>query len=1008
MRGRRGIQLPIVTPAFIVILVALAPLEAAAVDLRAGASSEHSLAPGEAHDYTAPLEKGDFLSLLVRRKGVAVTIALTSPSGSKVGSTGAPSARYGLERLIYTADDPGVYVLRISGGEAGAPPGRYELQVVRMGPASDRDRSQLAAEALVQEAVRLQEAHKWNDAADRLTKAVEIQRAIDDRLGEANALSSLGDAVTQSGRTRDALAHFTRSAELFHELEDPYNEAAGFFNRGVNELKLGDKSGALSSIQEAMSRFEATASRSEQAMCLHQIGQIYWAMGERQKVLDYFLKSLEIHRTSGNKAGEARTLNSIGAFYYNVNDNDRALEYFRRALALSRKLGQTGQTAVSLFSIGERFRFAGEYAKSRTALEEALPLARASGDRDTEARILSSLGTIYAASGDTPRALDILNQATDIAGARQDTAAEADALSKSGTLLGTIDRNAEALEKLNRAVSLDRDRGYAPGEAQSLFRIASIERKTLRLAEARAHLEQAMSIVEGVWSHIASPEWSAQYLGSKKEFYDLYVDTLMAMHQQHPANGFDSAAFAAAERSRARSLLDVLAQAKADLQRDLDPQLVENEAILRKELGKAVQAQTVAAKQTRAQREQAAREIARLVEQYEIVEARLRESSSRYASVARPEPATVAQIQAELDADSVLLEYSLGQHQSYVWAVTRDGLSSFALPPAGRIETVARAAYGQLQQDVAASPAVGELSRMLLEPVRPNLDRKRIVVVPDGILQYIPFSTLTNPARPNTPLLVHHELVNLPSAASLAVLRRESPRRQGLKQLAVFADPVFDSQDSRVSHPPALRSADPKDLGLNLRRLPFTRLEAQSITEKSPPAERMSALDFEASRELFLSGETGRYRVLHLATHAVLNSEHPELSGVALSMVDKTGAPRDGFVRLVDIYHLRLGAELVVLSACETALGKEIRGEGLIGLTRGFMYAGAPRVVSTLWKVDDRATAELMRNFYDGMFGPGKLRPAAALRAAQLALSKQPRWRSPYFWGAFVLQGEWR
>jgi CHAT domain-containing protein len=360
-----------------------------------------------------------------------------------------------------------------------------------------------------------------------------------------------------------------------------------------------------------------------------------------------------------------------------------------------------------------------------------------------------------------------------------------------------------------------------------------------------------------------------------------------------------------------------------------------------------------------------------------------------------------------LDPDSVLLEYCLGTRQSYGWAVSRDHVSSFALPPAGRIETVARAAYGQLQKDAAAS-ALAELSRILLEPVRAEFGRKRIIVVPDGILQFIPFSTLTDMARPHTPLLAHHELVNLPSAASLAFLRREEQNRPGLKQLAVFADPVFDSQDSRVTVQSAQRTVDSVGPVLQLRRLPFTRLEAQSITSNVAPADRKEALDFEASRELFLSDEISRYRILHLATHAVLDTENPELSGVALSMVNKSGAPQDGFVRLVDLYHMRLGAELVVLSACETALGKDIRGEGLIGLTRGFMYAGAPRVVSSLWKVDDRATAELMRIFYDGMLGQDKLRPAAALRRAQLELSKQPRWRSPYYWGAFVLQGEWR
>ena len=170
----------------------------------------------------------------------------------------------------------------------------------------------------------------------------------------------------------------------------------------------------------------------------------------------------------------------------------------------------------------------------------------------------------------------------------------------------------------------------------------------------------------------------------------------------------------------------------------------------------------------------------------------------------------------------------------------------------------------------------------------------------------------------------------------------------------------------------------------------------------------MQALDFEASRTTALRPELGEYRIVHFATHGLLNNIHPELSGLVLSLVNKEGHQQDGFLRLQDVYNLKLPAELVTLSACQTGLGKEIKGEGLIGLTRGFMYAGAPRVLATLWKVDDRATSELMKQFYQGMLGPDRLSPAGALREAQLSLWKQKQWRAPYYWAAFVLQGEWK
>jgi CHAT domain-containing protein len=189
--------------------------------------------------------------------------------------------------------------------------------------------------------------------------------------------------------------------------------------------------------------------------------------------------------------------------------------------------------------------------------------------------------------------------------------------------------------------------------------------------------------------------------------------------------------------------------------------------------------------------------------------------------------------------------------------------------------------------------------------------------------------------------------------------------------------------------------------------LHFSRQEAEQIARLAPAGQQLKALDFAASRAAATDSGLGQYRIVHFATHALINSLHPELSGIVLSLVDEEGRPQNGFLRLYDIYNLKLGAELVVLSACQTALGKEVKGEGLIGLVRGFMYAGSPRVVASLWRVDDRATAELMRRFYQGVLGEGR-RAASALRAAQVEMWKDRRWGAPHYWAAFTLQGEWK
>jgi CHAT domain-containing protein len=339
----------------------------------------------------------------------------------------------------------------------------------------------------------------------------------------------------------------------------------------------------------------------------------------------------------------------------------------------------------------------------------------------------------------------------------------------------------------------------------------------------------------------------------------------------------------------------------------------------------------------------------------------------------------------------------------------------------------------RIAQAEATLPAAAQsLSQILLSPVAAHLGNKRLVFVTDGALQYIPFAMLADPvAGKNQPLVVNHEVVSLPSASALAIQRSELAGRQPApKMLAVIADPVFDRSDERLKtvasdkeQSEVITSDDARSIEhlaeessnksstttprLVIPRLPFTRQEATRLLALAPRASSFGAIDFQANRETVLEGDLSQYRYVHFATHGVMDSERPGLSSLVLSMVDEKGKPQDGFLRANDIYNLKLPAELVVLSACQTGLGKEIKGEGLVGLTRGFMYAGAARVVVSLWNVNDKATSELMVKFYEKMIKQGA-RPAAALRAAQVEMRRQKAWQSPYYWAAFTLQGEWR
>jgi CHAT domain-containing protein len=447
-------------------------------------------------------------------------------------------------------------------------------------------------------------------------------------------------------------------------------------------------------------------------------------------------------------------------------------------------------------------------------------------------------------------------------------------------------------------------------------------------------------------------------------------------------------------------------------------------------------------KHTPEQADVAAKEIAVITTEYEEVQAQIRARSPRYAALTQPQPLGLAEIQQQaLDEDTLLLEYALGEKRSYLWLVSQRSIDSYELPPRAEVEAAARRVYELLTarpkrwtppdpQLIAQAKA---LSGMLLGAVAPRLGGKRLVVVAPGALSYLPFAALPapedekRPARDYEPLIAKHEVVTVPSASVLSIIRRETEGRQrAAKSVAVLADPVFEDSDPRLasakngtSSGGTAADAELSELKRSIRtmnfsgtragftRLAFSRQEAESINALTPKGTGLKATDFNASRGLAMSPQMSQYRIVHFATHGLLNSERPELSGLVFSLIDRKGKSQDGFLRLHEIYNLQLNAELVVLSACETGLGKEIKGEGLIGLTRGFMYAGAPRVVASLWNVDDLATAELMKLFYQRMLKDG-MPAGAALRAAQLELSRQKRWASPYFWAGFVLHGEWK
>ncbi len=865
-------------------------------------------------------------------------------------------------------------------------------------------------------------------------EARRLRREVGDRRGEAGVLVDIGQVHAASGDAAKGLDFEREALEGMREAGDAMGEATVLNGMGAAHETLGERLRAIELYGQARRLFRGAGNAYGEGITLQNLGRTFAAVGEMQKALEALFEALSAVRTSGDRAGEAYTLTSIGAAYTSLGEPQTATRYLQKALLMVRETGDRTGEASTLDCIGVARTELKDHAGALDAYEKARVILHEAGIRPGEAYVLTNMSARFEALGRVAEARDAASRSLALMREIGDRSGEAFALAQEGSVEASQGERDQAAEHLRRAIELHRETGNPIGEAEALESLARVERGRGDLRAARERVENALGVIESLRTRVASRSLQQSYFSTVRDSYDLAVDILMRLHRSDPSGGYDRLALRVSERSRARVLLELLTQAASDVRAASNAETADRERALTEKMRFLMERLKGLGSAASAASERAVLEkrLDDLTAEYERLEARTRAADPRYAGLSDPRPLDAAQIQAEIgDDDTALLEYSLGKERSYLWVVTRAEVFSFELAPAAEIEAAAREVYAKVSRSPrpgapsAAGRSERRLSDLLWKSAAAQLRPRRWVIVADGAVAFVPFSALPEPGQEG-PLVARHEVVTLPSASSLAALRSEAAGRGAAERtLAILADPVFERGDPRVrvaragekapadsGTPPTALERSMGDLSTGaaaarIGRLPFTRQEANAISALVPSSERLVDLDFDASRQAATSAELGRYRYVHFATHGVIDAVHPNLSGLVFSLVDRDGTPKDGFLAGLEIFNLRLSADLVVLSACRTALGKEIRGEGLVGLTRAFLYAGAPRVVASLWRVDDAATAELMKDFYERMLGPRRLPPAAALRQAQLAVSRQKRWRDPYYWAAFVLEGEW-
>jgi CHAT domain-containing protein len=1016
-----------------------------AQELVLNAPIERQLKVGETHRYKISPSAGIYLRVLITPQDININSKLVAENSSAdIGIAFYPGG-HGAHFVSLIAETSGEYQLEI--GLADNKAGRYEVKLVELRPATKEDKIRNAAEKSETEGIRLAPADtivETRQAISKYEEALAHWRKLKDRKSELRLLGYLGTTNKQIGERQAALEYLSQAIVIAGELGNSYQEAT---------MKMA-------------------------------LAYIYSGRGEYQKALDLFHQARQIFKNSSKKYGEALAVSSIGTLLFELGEINNALPYFEESLPAFSLFGDAFGESRILNALGKSYTLLGNQQKGIEFYNRAIAAARKSESVMVEASTSGNLGNLYFQAGDKQKALDFFEQTLKLCRTSTDVICESDALKKIGDVAYFLGDQQKALDSLNQALQLYRSMWERDREIQTLYSLARVNYALGNFDEAKKQIEEALEFQELSRTKISSQQLREAFFVSVQDSFALYMDVLMQLHRKNPAVGYDALALQASERARARSLLDLLSESHANIRQGVPQDLLKLESTLQEQINAKAEARTrmLNDKRQAAQAGFFEKELTQLTRRLQQVKAQIRQSSPNYAALVQSQPLTAKEIQQQLDGNTLLLEFALGEKQSWLWAVTDAQIASFQLPGRDQIQMSARQVYELLtarqpkpdeakilyQSRVAEADAklpnqIAALSQMLFGQIAVQLQGgwkgKRLVIVAPEALEYIPFAVLPIPngqqqdksslASNSQPLslITQYEIVNLPSASSLAALRRETNgRKPAEKQVAVLADPVFTPTDSRLLNAlkkpasqdvvanvrsanetaadvPAPAGQTPETINLGLMRsiedvfsdkaregfsrLPFSREEAEAIASFAAKNSSMKAVDFQANRATATNGELSHYQIVHFATHGLLNSQHPELSGLVLSLVDENGKSQDGFLRMQEIYNLNLPAELVVLSACQTGLGKEIKGEGLVGLTRGFMYAGAQRVVASLWKVDDFATAQLMKSFYRGMLKDG-LKPAAALRAAQLEMLKQKSWSSPFFWAAFTIQGEWK
>lgn len=812
----------------------------------------------------------------------------------------------------------------------------------------------------------------------------------------------LGRALVHTRQVQEAAAALGRARDEARTRDIPLWVGDACIALSVLDRWAMDLDSSLAHRREALAAYRAIGYAKGIARAQHYIGTIHVFRGELTRALQVLQEALETAREADFRVEIAGSLADLAGVNLLLGDFRSAELQYEEAARLTSNPWRRGQLANNL---GALLAKEGQHAAAIGRFEEALDLMRQVGDRRLQAEILLSLGRSQYELRDFANGVAHLDSAIVLAREWQVPVAEAYALQYKGCAMLDQDRLDEAVRYLEQAETLAADTGFFDIREACLWARALVDRRSGDLPAALARLREAVRLVDDVRRRSAgSAEVQSGYFSQTRRTFDELIDLLYELHGNEPGAGYDEQALAVVQQAKARGFLDQLREAEVDLRSLADPQVQQRERELLERIAALEQQEGGAAR------------IAELETELKLLEADLRRSDPRYAELKYPRPCTLAEARDRvLQPGELLLEYHLGQNASYLWAISPDHFAFHRLPPADEITRQVEDLlpmlhdYNLLGDDAAWFTAQAvPLADLLLGPERDRIQAsRRVIVAGDGILHTLPFAALPVSATTardfsELPYLVRYaEVVSTPSLSALQRLREAAtsstargeglllvgrPRPEHVRGAGVFA-----------------RAAGVEDLD----EVPFALEEIAGITAAWGAGRVEVLAGPEATVENLQAAAARPHRVLHFTTHGLYNARRPLYSGLVL----EPGPGSDSFLAVNEIFGLDLPVRQVVLSACSSALGRQIGGEGLVGMSRAFLYAGARSVLAAAWDVAGSSTASFMAAYYEQQIAHQE-GPAAALARTQRRMIAGELRRAdggsashPAFWAPFVLTG---